>query len=472
MEKLDWYNVIDTNLVLENISHCVFVTDNEGVVQYWNRAGEELFGYSKNEIRGSSIAMLYRDENQQSFLDHIDELRDGRQVCRQVPVKKKNGVEFWVDICSRWVKDGANNHEFIISSVHDIQEKLETRKQLSVAEARAMAILENTAEGIVTTDKNGIIQSFNKAAEKIFGYRAEEAIGENVSILMPSPYRENHDRYMENYLATGQKKIIGIGREVTGRRKDGTVFPMDLSVSELVIDDQRIFTGIIRDISERRKLESEILEISEDEQRKIGLDLHDGLGQLLTGLGLISKNVAEKLEEKDVPEAKEVREISELIKEADEQAKVLARGLVHFMHGDDNLEFVLQEACKQARRLFDISCEFKNDSDRKIRNRKISLNLYRITQEAIRNAVKHGKATAIKVKLGNIQDNLELVIEDNGVGFSNIENIKKKKGMGVNIMHYRANTLGGKMHIEESENTTKVICTVPFPTRKTELKEN
>jgi len=471
LEKLDWHSVIDIDLILDNISHCVFVTDNQGVIHFWNRAGEQLFGYSKKEIQGSSIEKLYQNENQQSFLDQIEELREGGQVCRQVPVKKKNGVEFWVDFCSRLVKDTVNDREYIISSVHDIQEKLETRKQLSVAQARAMAILENTVEGIVTTDEKGIIQSFNKAAEKIFGYRAEEAIGENVSILMPSPYRENHDRYMENYLTTGKNKIIGIGREVTGRRKDGTVFPMDLAVSELVMDDQRIFTGIIRDISERRKLESEILEISEDEQRKIGLDLHDGLGQLLTGLGLISKNVAEKLEEKDVPEAKEVREISELIKEADEQAKGLARGLVHFMHGDDNLAFVLQEACKQARRLFDITCKFKNESDRKVKNRKLSLNLYRITQEAIQNAVKHGKATSIEVKLSKEEDNLILVIEDNGIGFSNIENIKKKKGMGINIMHYRANILGGKMYTEETEDVTRVICTVPFPSKNTEMTE-
>ncbi|MHC1744306.1 MAG: PAS domain S-box protein [Syntrophobacteraceae bacterium] len=124
--------------------------------------------------------------------------------------------------------------------------------------ARLRAILDTTVDGIVTIDERAIIQSFNKAAEKIFGYRAREVIGRNVSILQPSPYREHHDEYVARYLETGIRKIIGIGREVEGMRKDGAVFPLYLAVSEVLVGEKRFFTGIVKDLSEQKAAMREI----------------------------------------------------------------------------------------------------------------------------------------------------------------------------------------------------------------------
>ncbi len=116
---------------------------------------------------------------------------------------------------------------------------------------RLRAILETAVEGIITIDEHGLIESMNPAAERIFGYSLEELLGENVSVLMPAPYREEHDTYLANYLRTGQKRIIGIGRLVQGRRRDGTIFPLDLSVSEVRLRERRLFTGFVRDASDR-----------------------------------------------------------------------------------------------------------------------------------------------------------------------------------------------------------------------------
>src|ERR1051326_2426044 len=108
---------------------------------------------------------------------------------------------------------------------------------LKDTEERLRAILETAVEGIITIDERGIVESMNPAAEKTFGFKAEEVIGKNVSVLMPPPYREEHDGYIANYLRSGQARIIGIGREVLGQRKDGSVFPMDLAVSEVRLAD-------------------------------------------------------------------------------------------------------------------------------------------------------------------------------------------------------------------------------------------
>ncbi len=133
----------------------------------------------------------------------------------------------------------------------------------SDTEERLRAILKTAVEGIITIDARGIIESLNPAAERIFGYSGAEVVGKNVSVLMPSPYREEHDTYIGNYLSTGHARIIGIGREVVGQRKDGSVFPMDLAVSEVELADRRLFTGFIRDISERKKAEARLEDLAQ-----------------------------------------------------------------------------------------------------------------------------------------------------------------------------------------------------------------
>jgi len=132
----------------------------------------------------------------------------------------------------------------------------------SDTEERLRAILQTAVEGIITIDEHGIVESVNPAAERIFGFQSAELVGRNVCVLMPQPYRQEHDGYMANYLHTGRAKIIGIGREVTGQRKDGTVFPMDLSVSEVRLANRRLFTGFVRDISERKRAEHKLAELA------------------------------------------------------------------------------------------------------------------------------------------------------------------------------------------------------------------
>lgn len=131
-------------------------------------------------------------------------------------------------------------------------------------DALMQALLEAAVDGIISIDEYGIVQTINRAAEQLFGYTAAELVGRNVSHLMPSPYREEHDAYLNRYLRTGERRIIGIGREVLGQRRDGSTFPMELAVAEARVGEKRIFMGIVRDISQRRKAEEEIQESHRD----------------------------------------------------------------------------------------------------------------------------------------------------------------------------------------------------------------
>ena len=133
-------------------------------------------------------------------------------------------------------------------------------EELSQSLARTRSILDTAVDGFISIDERGRIEAVNPAAEAMFGYTEEELLGQNVKVLMPEPYQSEHDRYLERYLETGKKKIIGIGREVVGKRKDGAVFPLELAVSEVEMEGQRAFIGTVRDISERRRLEEQFLQ--------------------------------------------------------------------------------------------------------------------------------------------------------------------------------------------------------------------
>src|SRR5690606_12316668 len=133
--------------------------------------------------------------------------------------------------------------------VRDITERKKAEAQLLESEARTRAILAAAVDAIIIIDERGTIESLNGAAERLFGYDSTEMVGQNVKMLMPAPYRGEHDGYLKNYTTTGIKKIIGSGREVVGLRKNGETFPMDLAVSEVAIGARRVFTGIVRDIT-------------------------------------------------------------------------------------------------------------------------------------------------------------------------------------------------------------------------------
>jgi PAS domain S-box-containing protein len=405
------------------------------------------------------------------------------QFCRELrlkPAGKHMAVVAIVDLEKPEQLDNivdAGADQYIIESIFDekrlqvrlafaekmAREKVQwqiTEQQLRESEARSRSILETTVDAIITIDTRGTIKSFNKTAEKLFQYQSTEVIGKNVKVLMPDPYKAEHDDYMDHYLETGERKIIGIGREVTGRRKDGSTFPMYLAVSEVKLPNQHIFTGIVRDISEQRRLEQEVLRISEHERQRIGQDLHDGLGQMLTGIGLITKNLSRQLADQQHELAEEAEEISSLIKEADEQARTLARGLVPVEFDEKGLEAALERLKQNAEKLFDIEFSLEVIGDLDFDDATQAIHLYRIAQEGVSNAVKHGAATKVAVHLASTETHIRLRVADNGTGFA--EDWDAEGGLGVRIMQFRARLIGGNLEISDIPDKGAVItCTIP-----------
>ena len=340
--------------------------------------------------------------------------------------------------------------------------RLQFESELLDTAARLRGIVDTAVDGIITIDERGIVETVNPAAERVFGYAAEEVIGNNVSMLMPEPYRSEHDGYLDHYRRTGERRIIGIGREVRGRRKDGSEFPMDLAVSAANVGQRRIFTGLVRDITERKRLEQEILEISDHEQRRIGADLHDDLCQRLAGIRFSCdalRNSLGKIPAAGVSER--VEKIGARVSEAIDRTRMLARGLSPVALEANGLASALQELIAGMRQLFGIDCQFKSKGDIPVADAMRATHLYRIAQEAINNALKHGRPTKMLVSLERRGGKGTLTIQDNGVGF--VVEKERSHGMGLRTMAYRAGMIGADVSVQSKPRRgTTVTATFPF----------
>ncbi|HEY7091321.1 MAG TPA: PAS domain S-box protein, partial [Tepidisphaeraceae bacterium] len=405
--------------IVENSSDAIIGQKLDGTIVTWNKGAEHIFGYISEEICGRAVSILSPANRVDEASRIVRAIRRGEVVQHfETEGVRKDETLIQVSLTVSPICDSTGRVVGASRIARDITHRKQTEQALRESEAKNRAILDTAVDAIITISESGLIESFNKAAERLFGYEPQQVIGKNVSLLMPEPYHSQHDAYMSSYLKTGRARIIGIGREVVARRKDGTVFPADLAVSEVHLGDRRLFTGIIRDISERKRLEQEILEISDREKRRIGQDLHDSLGQLLTGIGFRSKSLANKIAARKIPEAENARQIADLVTQAISQARGLARGLQPVEPKPAGLMSALQELATSLQDLFKISCIFKCPSPVEVSDPAAATDLYRIAQEACHNAIKHGRAGQVIVELSRKDSTVTLSVRDDGVGFS------------------------------------------------------
>lgn len=334
---------------------------------------------------------------------------------------------------------------------------------LSEMALRMESILNAAVDGIVVIDQDGRIELFNRAAEHIFGYSCNEVLGKNVSILMGKPHSHQHQDHIREYLRSGKAKIIGIGREVEGKRADGTLFPMDLSVSETILGDRRSFTGLIRDISERKLLEKAIVDASEMERKQIGQDLHDTVSQHLAGLTMLTKVLQQKIEQSDADAVHLLRSdadnISQLAATALAQVKNISHGLYPVELERNGLGIALTQLAAQQDALFGIECVYTGETDVPTLDPSVAMHLYRIAQEAISNAIKHAQARCIHVTiaLDPLTKELHLEVRDDGCGLP--KSHRQSTGLGLAIMKYRANMIGSDLKIQSRRGQgTRIRC--------------
>jgi two-component system sensor kinase FixL len=249
--------------ILNTTTDGVIVIDAKGSIEAFNPGAERLFGYPAAEVIGRNVSVLMPSPDHERHDGYVARYLDTGEARiigtgREVTGRRRDGTLFPVRLAVSEMRIGGDRK--FTGMLHDLTQRAQLGRDLEASEARWRAIIDSAVDGIIVIDEHGRIEAFNAAAERLFGHKEQDLLGRNVDMLMPSPYREEHDSYLSRYLATGRAKIIGVGREVTGLRRDGSTFPLHLSVGQITIDAQRRFTGILHDLSERVRMETVLRE--------------------------------------------------------------------------------------------------------------------------------------------------------------------------------------------------------------------
>ncbi len=427
-------------------------------------------GFTPDELVGMSDEEMFErvEDAQRVIAIKRAVLENGASQRQAVPVFDR-GVEHWYDLNVQPQRDAIGAVVGILCTAVDVteqkraEEALEqqiTERTLALREReeRLRAILATAMDAIVTIDRRGRIESLNPAAERMFGYTAQEAVGQNVRIFMPSPYAEEHDDYLRRYRETGQARIIGKSRELIARHKDGRVFPIDLSVSQ--VDHLGLYTAIVRDLSQRRALEEELLMIAGEEQQRIGQDLHDQAGQELTALLLLADTLVEEIASGTLPDVRIATKVRDGVRRALNQVRGLARGLMPVEVDAEGLQAALADLAMSISDVHNVQCVFECPVPVYVNDNKIATHLYRIAQEATTNAIKHAHPRRVVLSLLEQDHEILLRVTDDGRGISHVP--VNSKGLGLRIMRHRANLIGGRLSVAPvADRGTELVCTLP-----------
>jgi PAS domain S-box-containing protein len=349
--------------------------------------------------------------------------------------------------------------------------QVEQGRKLAAAEsalkrehAFVTAVLETAGALVVVLDRHGDIVRFNRACERSTGFLAADVIGQPVWNLMGrveehASAREGFERLrnglefsaQENHwrAATGEDHLIAWSNTIL-RDAQGQV-------------EYIVATGI--DITDRRQLEKELLNIEERVQQRIGHDLHDDLCQRLAGIEIMSQVLEQQLGSKSKTMAGRAAEISQLVRDAIGHTRALARGLSPVVMEVEGITAALQQLAESTRSIFGVDCVFKCPDAIGVKDLSVATHLYRIAQEAVSNAIRHGEATRIDIALVKTPQRVSLLVEDDGKGLP--EQAARRRGMGLRIMRYRAGVIGGSLVVQKRKTGgTGVVCSVRVLTDK------
>ncbi len=341
----------------------------------------------------------------------------------------------------------------------DLLEHKEAREQLRLLDAA----IRSTSEGILITtsdlEEEGLQVVFaNEGMAELTGYSTEELIGKYLHSFQGPKTNKDVMEEMGKALETGES----YSTEVVHYRKDGSSYLVHWDIAPVRDKREKIthYVSVQREITEQRRLERELVEISEREQQRIGRDLHDGLGQTLTGLAFMAKSLERRLKNQDMEAAEQAMNIAQLVNDAKSDARKLSKGLVTVDLNGNGIVLAIEELASRVEQFADVECKVISKLTVPVLDETVAMHIYRICQEALNNAVKHSDASLVIIELVQEGDQLIVSIEDNGKGLREIGS----EGMGLRIMAFRAQMINASLNIRERpEGGTRVMCSLVNP---------
>jgi PAS domain S-box-containing protein len=411
---------------------------------------EAALGFSQAEWLEDPVRFyrqIHPEDNLRWSQEAADMFLTGKPLRSVYRVIARDGHVVWFHCEAKMVRSD-DGHPWLIQGVaFDITEVKQAEEALQQERNFVSAILQTVGTLIMVLDLDGRVVQFNRACEQSTGQRFDAVKGKHAWELFPAV--EDRERFQNAFeqLRAGQVPKDGEWHWGTGEAG-----PRLISWSGTVLPDAQghvrhiIATGI--DITESKRLEQAILEISAREEHRIGQDLHDGLGQHLTGIAFMSKVLEQKLADKPDAEAEaaDAGKIVKLVNEAIHKTRELSRGLLPVVSDARGLMSALEQYALEVQDLFGMACHFECAHAVLIYDETVANHLYRIAQEAVNNAVKHGHGKNILITLSTEGDGLTLSVRDDGTGLP--EDVRNSTGMGLHIMNYRAKMMGATLQVQ------------------------
>ena len=425
----------------------------------WLRVNEKLCnitGYSAAELLGLRLSQVTHPDDRQRDWEAFQRVVRGEQPDYHTEKRyvRKDGSVAWVNVNMTVLRDAAGQVTRTVAAIEDITERKRAEEALHKSENELAAFFEDSPLGLLWTDPDGRIVRVNRAELELLGRSAEEVLGRPISHFHVE--RETAEDILGR-LARGETVHNYRARL---RRQGGSIKQVRIDANGLWEQNRLVRSRwFVRDITRQVELEREILAVSEREQRRLGHDLHDDLCQQLAGIQFVSQTLASNLDARTDPEAARAKEIAQAIQHAMAQTRELARGLSPVGLEADGLMAALSGLAERTQKVFRIQCHFRCAPPVLVPDHSVAIHLYRIAQEAVGNAIKHGKASAIEIRLAAAEKSLRLGISDNGIGIP--RQLPPQRGLGLRFMQYRAGVIGGSLLVQrEPTGGTSVVCTV------------
>ena len=423
-----------------------------------------ITGYPKDELLARRVSDITHPDDRGSDWVMFQRVVRGEAPSYHVEKRyvRKDGTMAWVNVNMTVIRDAAGQPVRTMATIEDITERKRAEVALTESEERYRSLVDNLNVGVYrsTAEANGHFLKANPALVRMHGY---DSVDEFSKISVVDLYENPADRQV--FLATLLKTGAVTNHEVHLKKKDGnTIFCAITAKAHYDPHGKVDWTdGVIEDITERKRLERQLLEISEREQRRIGQDLHDGLCQHLAGVGYMSKALAKKLDGAAPAEAADARALADLIRQAIADARATASGLYPVKMETNGIMAALQALAASAESLFQIQCVFRCDPPVLLADNNAAIHLYRIAQEAMNNALRHGKARRIGITLAQADGRVTLTVRDNGQGLP--DPLPARRGIGLDIMNHRARMISGVLDIRRApEGGTILTCSFPLTT--------
>jgi PAS domain S-box-containing protein len=444
-------------LAVEFTPSAIVIANDKGKIVLVNQQTEKLFGYKRDELMGQLIEILlperYRATHpgqRGSFM--ATPIARPMGAGRDLFALRKNGTEIPVEIGLNPVQ--TEDGHYVLAAIVDITQRKQAEEVLRKSQERFWHMVENLPAGAVHVEGDAVV--FNKAVEAITGYSNSEI--SNLNDWFKILYGKDHEKIRSQY-EEDKKARFPVARTIALKRKDGGVRFVEFAAYK----DEKVEVWLLYDVTERKRLEKMIIEVTKKEQRRIGEELHEGLAQHLTLTAIVGKLLGKKLSKKSQPLAREASRLVGMVNQAITQTRELAQGLYSLEMQSDGLPGALKKFSADTQQMCDIRCVFQYDRNLQVKDAEVSGHLYRIVREAVSNAIKHGRTKSIVISLkGNRTKEAELKITNSGSIFKAPK--PGYEGMGLKIMQSRAKIIGATLTISpRPRGGTVVTCTFPNP---------